>query len=201
MSSNRRRPFWCFSACIVLANLAAFSPASAKRTPAQLTPTFKDRAPVAIANKGANPSSCSVNFAEIRDERRSPDLVGVVNRRAVRAPADTQAWMRAVLSGLEARGVKVGFRPDAVGAGLSTARLILQTAWIAGGEVTYSGNVVVKLEARAEGGRTIDQIYRGRASRTAYWSGGADTLQSAVDGAFADALDAMAADLRNLCTP
>ncbi len=183
-----------------MANLAAFSPASAKRTPAQLTPTFKDRTPVEIGDKEAKLSPCTVNFAEIRDERRSPDLVGVVERRAVRAPADTQSWMRAVLSGLNARGVNVRFHSSAAEAGMSMAKLSLQTAWIASTEVTYSANVVVKLEAHGQAGRTIDHTYRGRASRTAYWSGGVDTLQSAIDGAFSDALDAMAADLRKMCS-
>ena len=56
--------------------------------------------------------------------------------------------------------------------------------------------MVVKL--RVEG--QADRSYRGRVARTAYWSGGTDTLQSAVDGAFADALDEMAVDLKGMCT-
>lgn len=180
-------------AWLLVANFAALSPALAAPKPAQLTATFKDRdAP------NGKPSGCTVNFAEIVDERRSPEMVGVIERRAVRAPADVQAWMRAVLGGLPARGVDVRF--DAAAApGTTPARFTLQTAWIQSTVVTYSASVVVRLQAEGAAGGAIDKSYRGRVARTAYWSGGTGTLQSAVDGAFADALDAMAVDLKAVC--
>ncbi|MGZ8284510.1 MAG: hypothetical protein ACXW27_16430 [Allosphingosinicella sp.] len=163
-----------------------------------MTATFKDRDAPTPGTKGKAPA-CTVNFAEIVDERRSPELVGVIERRAVRAPADVQAWMRAVLGGLAARGVTAQF--GAAGApGTRSARFILQTAWIQSTVVTYSASVVVRLQAEGAAGSAIDRSYRGRVARTAYWSGGTGTLQSAVDGAFADALDSMAVDLKTLCT-
>ena len=200
MPSNRGLPLRRCCAWFLLANLACFSPAAAKRTPAQLAPTFNDSRLQAPANAEAK-AACTVNFVEILDERRSPELIGVVEKRAVRAPTDTQAWMKAVLGGLNRRGVKVKFDPNAaVQPGVPIAKFMLQTAWIASSVVTNSANVVVKLEAQGESGKTLDQTYRGRASRTTYWSGGVDTLQRAVDGAFADALDTMAADLGKMCS-
>jgi|GEM_PF-2081453 len=185
-------------ALLLLAQLAAHAPVSAKRTQAQLTATFKDRAYPAGTPKAE--SGCTIRFASLVDERRSPEMAGVIGKRGVLAPADSQAWLRAVLGGLESRGIRPAFEAaPAVGPAPPTASLTLQTAWIASTVVTYSANVVLRLQASAPGGATIDRMYRGRVSRTAYWSGGVDTLQSAMDGAFADALDAMAADLKPLC--
>jgi hypothetical protein len=163
-----------------------------------LTATFNDRDGPKGEAKGKAPG-CTINFAEIVDERRSPELVGVIERRAVRAPTDVQAWMRAVLGGFVARGVNVQFAA-APAPGTRSARFILQTAWIQSTVVTYSASVVVRLQAEGVAGSAIDRSYRGRVARTAYWSGGTGTLQSAVDGAFADALDEMAVDLKTLCT-
>ncbi|HYD37184.1 MAG TPA: hypothetical protein VEA60_06195, partial [Allosphingosinicella sp.] len=175
---------------LAIVGLAAAAPALAAPKPAQLTATFNDR-DGPKGKVGEQASGCTVNFAEIVDERRSPEMVGVIERRAVRAPADVQAWMRAVLGGLPARGVDVSF--DAAPApGAKPARFTLQTAWIQSTVVTYSASVVVRLQAEG----AAERSYRGRVARTAYWSGGTGTLQSAVDGAFADALDEMAVDLK-----
>lgn len=179
---------------MLAAGLAAAAPAIAAPQPAQLTPTFKDRDHPNGA--GGKVPACSVRFAEIVDARRSPDVLGVIDRRAVLAPKDFQAWMKAVLGGLAARGVTARFDPDPAAPNLPSARLALQIASIQSTVVTYSASVVVKLQVDGEAERT----YRGRVARTAYWSGGTDTLQSAVDGAFADALDEMAVDLKAMCT-
>ena len=196
MRSVHRRSSWGASALVLIAGIALVAPASAQRTPAQLTPTFKDRDRPDGGQK--TDSTCSVGFAEIVDERRSPELVGVIGKRSVLAPADSQSWMRAVLRGLNARGVKALF--DAAGRpGGPTARFVLKTAWVAESVDTYSAVVVVTVQAQGADGRAVDRTYRGRVARTAYWSGGVDTMQSAVDGAFADALDAIAADLKPLC--
>ena len=130
------------------------------------------------------------------DNRRSPELAGVIWKRAVVAPADAKAWLRAVIGGLTARGVIAQFDAPAT----VNAQFSLQTAWITDSADNFNANVVLHLRAQVQGSeRSIDQTYRGRAVRTAYWSGGVDTMQSAVDGAFADALNRMAPDLKVLC--
>ena len=176
---------------ILAASFAAVAPAAAAPKPAQLTPTFDERSPPNRANP-----ACAVRF-EIVDGRRSPEVLGVIDRRAVLAPKDFQAWMKAVLAGLTARGVTARLEPDAA-ADIPSARLILQIASIQSTVVTYSASVVLKLEL--EGQAPLDRSYRGRVARTGYWGTGTDTFQSAIDGAFADALDEMAEDLKVLCT-
>ena len=184
---------------ILFFEAVSVSPAAAKRTQAQLTATFKDRSYPADRAIGP-PPSCIVNFIGIIDERRSPEMAGVVGERGVLAPQDFKLWLQAVLGGLTARGIRPNFGSSVTADGaMPTASVTLQTAWIASTEVTYSANVVARLEASGTGSPPIDKVYRGHVSRTAYWSGGIDTLQSAMDGAFADALDAMAVDLRPLC--
>lgn len=193
------RRAWRGCVLLPIALLAVSSPASAKRTQAQLTATFKDR-DLSAAGKEKPASACTVNFSDILDERRSPEMAGVIGERGVLAPKDTRVWLQAVLGGLDARGIKPGFEADADALpGAPAARFTLQTAWIASTAVTYSASVVIHLEVRGADDKILDRIYRGRVSRTAYWSGGVDTLQSAMDGAFADALDAMAVDLIPFC--
>jgi hypothetical protein len=196
---SRARAIGWGCAGLLLAQLASAPPAAAKRTQAQLTATFKDRDFPATA--GAKPApACTARFTDIVDIRRSPEMAGVIGQRGVLAPQDVQAWLRAVLGGLNARGVKPDFGADAtVENSAPTVSFTLQTAWIASTTVTYSASVVIQLKAHGAAGQSLDKSYRGNVSRTAYWSGGVDTLQSAIDGAFADALDAMAVDLRTLC--
>jgi hypothetical protein len=142
-----------------------------------------------------------VEFTEIVDERRSPELMGVVDQRAVRAPPDATAWMREILSALGTRGLSVHLDaapPDPRSPPI-TAKFRLQTAWLASTGATYNANAVMTLEAHTPEGRTFTQTYRGRTVHTTYWSAGTDTLQGAMTSAFAKALDAMSTDLRALC--
>lgn len=197
MPSYSKRSLRRAFAGVLLANLVLISPASARKTPAELTATFKDRD--APTPSGATvDTACPVNFVQILDERRSPELVGVINQRAVLAPKDIQTWLRAILAGFNRRGVKPTFDAG-VPARPPIAKFSLQTAWIASTEATYSANVVIRLQVQGVADKSLDQVYRGRVSRTAFWSGGVDTLQSAIDGAFADALDAMAVDMKRIC--
>ena len=184
---------------LLLAEAAMPSPASARRTQAQLTATFKDRADDSAPHASPGPA-CTIAFTRISDERRSPEMAGVIGQRGVLAPVDVDMWLRAVLGGLTPRGIRPVFGSDAAAeATAPTATFALQTAWISSTDVTYTGAVAIHLTAQGAGETVIDKIYRGRATRTAYWSGGVDTLQSAMDGAFADALDAMAIDLGKAC--
>jgi hypothetical protein len=174
------------------------APAPARVLPALLKASFKDRDRNG-SGKPPAPLACTVQFTELNDRRRAPELAGVINRRPVVPPQDVQAWLQAVLGGLAVRGVPARFGPVAGDPTAPTARLDLKLAWVSELPGTYAGNVSVHLAARAPGGTTIDKDYRGRATRTAGWSGGVDTMQSAIDGAFADALNAIAPDLTKLC--
>ncbi len=184
---------------LATASLALAAPAGATKEPAVLTPTFADRDLRQAAGWKPPPSVCTVNFVEITDGRRSRDLVGVIGKRAVQAPRDTQTWLRAVLSGLGARGITARFDAATGDAATPVAKFGLQMAAINDSVETYTANVLVSIDATGSKGRTLSRTYRGRAARTAYWSGGVDTLQSVMDGAFANALNAMAPDLKQLC--
>jgi hypothetical protein len=174
------------------------APASARVLPAQLTASVKDR-DRKDAGTPPVPIACAVQFAELGDQRHSPELAGVISGRQVVAPQDVQAWLQAVLGGLVVRGLTPRFGAAGGDTTLPTARLDLKLAWVSELPMTFSGNVVVHLTARSPSGEVIDKDYRGRATRTAGWSMGVDTMQSAIDGAFADALDAIAPDLTKLC--
>ncbi len=177
------------------------------RTQAQLTATYSERVGM-VSMLSAGAATCPVTIAEIVDKRQSPQIVGVIAGRGVLAPTDTGAWLRAVLGGLPIRGVTPLF--DGVvptGTPPRRVRVTFESAWITGSPETYTGSVVLRVTALDEPGaarpptnsQATDHVYRGRISRTAYWSGGTDTLQRAINGAFADALDGMAMDLRKLC--
>lgn len=189
------------SVMLVLASGMVCAGAEA-RTQAQLTATFNERAGM-VSVLPVGPPTCPVTIAEIVDKRQSPQIVGVIAGRGVLAPADTGAWLRAVLGGLPIRGVTPRFDD----APIRRVKITFESAWISGSVETYTGSVVLRVTTLDEPGtgqipsssQAIDQVYRGRISRTAYWSGGTDTLQRAINGAFADALDGLAMDLRKLC--
>jgi hypothetical protein len=186
-------------AALLVTQVIGTSPAWSKRTQAQLAAAFEDRG-ASAPRTAEDPRNCIVSFVDMTDERTSPEIVGVINRRGVLAPQDKQTWFHAVLRGLESRGVLPVFGPGTNAVPTTvTAHFKLRTAWISNAADAYNSNVVVHLNARGSASQSLDQDYRGRSTRTAYWSGGVDTLQSAIDGAFADALNTMAIDLKRLC--
>jgi hypothetical protein len=192
MRDGWRRPIGgAIAVCLAIA-----MPAEARLLPAELTASFTDRdAQNATPAKSPAPA-CAIAFT-LADERSSPQLAGVIGKRAVKAPADGGAWLRAVLAGFPRRGIAP--QSDAAQGHAPSVRLALRTAWIDSSVETYNATVVIAVHGEASDAAPVDRTYRGRASRTAYWSGGVDTLQSAIDGAFANALDQMAIDLKPLC--
>lgn len=178
----------------------AFSAPAAAREAVVLTPTFADR-DLSRANTSGKPvvAVCSVTFVELTDERRFPDIVGVIGTRAIKSPPDREAWLRAVLTGLAARGVSPQFGANADPQSAATANVRLQLAGINASVNTYTANVVIQVEAKRSNGHALSRVYRGRSARTAFWSGGSETMQSVIDGAFAAALNAIAPDLKQLC--
>jgi hypothetical protein len=175
------------------------APALARKTPAALTPTFHDRANPGPIDERKLPA-CAINFVEIADNRTSPLLAGVVDQRAVQAPLETGVWLRAVLKGLNARGVRPLYDGDLSSEPkVPSVKFGLMIAWIAQSVGGYNGNVVVNLKSPGTDGTEIVKVYRGRVTRTDYWSSGDDRMQSTMDGAFESALDLMAVDLKKMC--
>jgi hypothetical protein len=164
--------------------------------------TVKDAKPAkaAPAAAPAAPSGCAVRILEIRDTRRDPQTLGA-NFRAIQAPADREAWLRSVFEiGLKARGFDPSFGPAEAGAGPSvTAKVQLKVAWLSFAAMNKAGDVVMRVSTGAPSAALgAEKTYRG--GRTGLlWTGSQTEYNDFFNQLFADALDAMAADLRPLC--
>ncbi len=181
------------------AGLGLAAPAMAAPQPLVLAPTFTDVDVEDDDTPAKTPLACKVTFTGLADARRDPVSVGTLGNRAIRSPADTQAWMRAVLGGLPRRGVAPQFvAPDAPAPDGPAAKFTLRMVWVDYVAVDLSANVVVSVDATADNGRTLHQTYRGRVARM-NWASTTSEIQSAVNTAFADVLDKMAPDLKSLC--
>jgi hypothetical protein len=145
-------------------------------------------------------TSCTVRIDNLSDDRSSPEMLGVVQGRAVYAPADRTGWLRSILSGLESRGVPVRFMDEQAAEPLIRSRISLKTAWMTNIASNISATVVIHVRAEGTGHASLDQSYRASSSRMIFWAGISDAeLQKGLDGAFSDALDDMAEDMRRLC--
>lgn len=169
------------------------SVAIARKQPVQLSATVDER-PSTVAGRAA--PGCSITLAGIDDSRQDPRVAGVIERRAVLAPADMRQWVTSAMGGLGRRGFPVA--DAAVSPPGPALRVTLQTAWVTEVTGSYSANIVVRVRAE-RGSVVLDKAYRGRAVRTGYWMGGGGSIQSAIDGAWTDLLDELAVDLRPLC--
>lgn len=184
----------------MLLAIAGASEADASPKPATLSPSFANDVPSELKlSKGNEP--CPVRVIAIEDLRRSPEMIGVHERRQIFAPADRAAWLKSIVQALGTRGILVLFEGDNGPAHASKARIDLTTAWITNTKVNISANAVFRLRVSDDKGERLDKYYRGGNSRMTYFSNGASELQQAIDTALARALDAMATDLLGLCSP
>jgi hypothetical protein len=174
-------------------------PAFAAPQPMTLTPTFSDALTPKVDLPKKSPA-CVVHIASLTDERRAPEVVGVVDRRAVYAPKDIQAWLRAIVGGLQSRGITLEQTDAPVPAAIE-ASFTLQTIWITESVINVMSTAVMKVQAKNGNGQTIDQFYRGNMLKTGYWSDGPGVIQASIDGAFSKVLDAAAKDFLKLCKP
>ena len=150
-----------------------------------------------------NPKACSISLTSVTDERRSPEMIGVFLGRAVRAPADRDAWLRSIVSSLKSRKISVNFAKGgaelAAPLAADVAQVAVTKAWIANTDGNMSASIVFRLKSASATGIVTEQIYRGGASHSSYFSGGPGELQRAFDTAVARALDAMATDIQIRC--
>lgn len=150
----------------------------------------------ALANTLQHP--CRIYVVELTDGRHA-SVLGVVGSRTLRSPDDTEAWLRSMMSGLDARGFAVTFNEATpMEPGVISISVALRTAWIATISTSRTANVVLHVRAWRAGSPVIDSDYRG-ALTTVNWFETASEWQGAVNHAFAKALDIMAPDLRRLC--
>lgn len=178
-----------------------FATASVAGTPVVvLTPAFTEKTSDVLVPAAKDPSACTVTVAALSDERRDPKTVGIVVDRAVQSPDDTQAWMRAIVGGLAARGVTPQFDTPAQPAGSAApvARFGLKTVWLTPVNTDFSSDVIMSVDATAPDGRVLKKTYRGQVT-VLNWNSGVSEMQTAITRAFSDALNKMAPDLKAIC--
>lgn len=149
-------------------------------------------------------ATCAVTVSAMTDGRRDPVTAGNVNGRAVRSPADVQAWMRSVVNGLPRRGVAARFEStpkDAAGATAKSAGTVsfdLRLVWANAAASVLTANVVMAVGTIGPDGQVAYKTYRGTQVNM-NWANGRGEIQKLVDQAFGKALDQIAVDLRSQC--
>lgn len=168
--------------------------ACAPQQPLVVDTSFAEQRPATRSTGVQSRQSCRVYILEIKDERRSPELLGVVAGRAVRAPENVQEWMRNTLTGLSARGVVPEFGITTPTTPTSLALSIsLQLASVTNIRANKSANVQFSVTYLQSGTSEL-RSYRGMYAAT-NWASGDGELQRLVDRAFGKALDQLAADI------
>lgn len=189
---------------IKLAGLAfAFSYAGsawALPKPMTLSSLFDNTVPTKV-NFARKAPLCPVRIIALEDVRRSPEMIGVHDRRPIFAPGDRVAWLKSIVQALDTRGIAVSFDDQATTSNGATAKIDLTTAWITDTKVNISSSAVFRMQVTSPNREILDRFYRGGNSRMTYWSNGRPVLQQAIDTALARALDAMAIDLLATCKP
>lgn len=176
--------------------LAAMLACGAAPQPMTLAQDFAD--PIAAdAPEFAVP--CPIRVVALEDRRSDPEMIGVYQRRAVKAPADRQAWLQDIVEALDRRGVVPEFAADHAPAEGIRVAIYLERAWVtnAGNDIAVS--VVFRVAEIGSDGTAAPQLFRGNQQKITYFSGGEGKIQRGVDSAFAHALDAMAAYFRARC--
>ena len=190
------------SGTVLLASLTLASgftsPTVALPKPMTLAATF-DNAVSSDIRPLPGGQRCPVRIVALQDVRRSPEMIGVYDRRPIYAPQDRAAWIKSIVQALESRGVAVAFDGDASPPEAAQVSLDLTTAWIANTNVNVSASAVFKMRVTNAKGETTEATYRGGNSRMPYWGTGAPLLQKAMDVAFARVLDSMALALLETC--
>jgi hypothetical protein len=183
-------------ASLVLASSA--SQAWALPKPMTLNPAFDNAVPSEV-RQPPDGSLCPVQIIALEDVRRSPEMIGIYDRRPIYAPGDRTAWLRSIVKGLDSRGIAVAFDGKATTPETAIVKLDLTAAWITNTSANVSASTVFRMQVTNGKGETFEGYYRGSNSRMPYWSTGPSILQRALDHAFARVLDSMATDLLKTC--
>lgn len=172
---------------ILAAGCAAGTPVTVS-SPTAHTPAH---APEAVA--------CPVRVVEIVDDRMDPKTLGEVGGRPVRAPADANAWLRDVISGLQQYGVVVQFGEETPApARVIDARAELKTAWVASVTTAKTASVVLTVQYLRADTLLKAVDYRGSVS-SVNWNSSTGEIQNMLDDAFGQVLRQVTTDVRALC--
>lgn len=148
----------------------------------------------------ATANTCAVAITELVDARSDPDTLGVFMGKAVKAPADRQAWLRNMALELAKRGVRPVLAAEATpSANMPRLRFLLEKAWVTNVHTDIGAGVLLRIDELAQTGAPATHRFRGTKQKTTYFATGDDKLQASLDIAVGQALDAMAAHLRSRC--
>ena len=144
--------------------------------------------------------ACAATVTGIVDLRRSPEVLGAVGGRVVKAPADSGPWLKSIVGGLGTRGFSVSFAPESRGPSDAkiSVTIALRSAWVTNLSSDKVANVVLHVRAERSGRTPVDRDFRG-AVTAVNWVNSAGELQALVDRAFSRALDDIAGAIHPLC--
>jgi hypothetical protein len=175
-------------ACLMLL-VAGCAPMTAST---EYTPRVAMSSPVARV-------SCTLRVVKVIDDRLDPTVLGNVGGRTVKGPADPQAWLHSVISGLRNTGIAVVFGDAETTSAELSAKAELKTAWVSSAATAKIASVVLNLQYYRSGSMIKSADYRGSIS-TPNWSSGQHEIQSMIDRAFDQALSQAAADTLAACS-
>ena len=148
----------------------------------------------------AVPITCAVGVTELSDIRNDPGMIGVYMNKAVLAPTDRPAWLRALVTGLAERGVLPVLPGDPpVATAPSDITIVLEKAWITNIFADIGASVSFRVDEHAPGGTVTQMHFRGTRQKFTYWSQAENKFQRAIDLSASQALDAMAEHFHTLC--
>ena len=183
------------AAALVISGTAAV----AAPKPMDLAPTYDDAVGSDLKLE-KNPKSCAITIGSLTDERRSPEMVGVFFGRAVRAPADRDAWLRSIIDGLQSRKIAVIPASTAENAqGTARVDIAITKAWVTNTASNMSASIVFRVKPNHPAEASEEKSFRGGASHSSFFSGGPGELQRAFNTAVSRGLDAMASDFHKTC--
>jgi hypothetical protein len=156
-------------------------------------------APPTTARTQSKPVPCTLRIGQILDDRMDPTVLGQVGGRTVRSPADTQVWLRAVISRLAGQGIVVEFagERDAQSTAIY-ADAKLKSVWVDSAATAKLASVVLNMQYSYRGTSIKTADYRGSVS-TVNWNNTNNEVQGMVDDALAQVLMQLANDFRTLC--
>lgn len=186
---------------LAVALMTVMPAACAEPPPVTVNPAFVDRYPSAEVSK-TPVQACTIRVVEVVDARRAPEVLGMVSGRVVKSPADSTAWLKSILGGLDSRGFALTFdkNPGPTLENPVVVRVSLHSAWVTSVATNKTANVVLRVRAERAGKTAIDRDYRGGVTRM-NWASTVGELQGLVDSAFTAALNDMAKDIHPLCEP
>lgn len=175
--------------------LSALLLAACETTPMVLSAQFTPPPGSTWAGAAAAPlpGACRVQLAGFSDERTDPQAMGDMLGRPVRA--DTMAWLRSGFQ-LLARNRQIAL-VDSPDADIALHVSVLK-AYVMTETAEKSANVAVHIRYERRGAPAGEANYRGT-DKSVNFANGSSEAQGALDGALAELLDHVAADIAARC--